>query len=158
MPASERSRESRAPARTLSVLSRDRGALVCERCEVADRPLTRLRGLLGRPGLEPDSGLLIEPCNSIHTCFMRFAIDAVFLDSELRVLRVRSRMRPWRVAGAHGARAVLELAAGEAERCGLSPGEGLYLTPVPAAVAAATGARRDKGGASTGVSAIMGGM
>jgi uncharacterized membrane protein (UPF0127 family) len=146
MSASERRRGDTAAARTLSVLSRDRGALVCERCEVADRPLSRLRGLLGRRGLEPDSGLLIEPCNSIHTLFMRFPIDAVFLDAELRVLRVRARMRPWRAAGARGARAVLELAAGEAERCGVSPGERLYLTPVPAAVAAATGATAIMGG------------
>jgi uncharacterized membrane protein (UPF0127 family) len=137
MSASERSREA---ARIVSVLSRDRGALVCERCRVADGPLSRLRGLLGRRGLEPGSGLLLEPCSSIHTFFMRFPIDAVFLDAEGRVLRVRPRMGPWRVAGARGARTVLELAAGEAERAGVVPGDRLYMTPVPAAVAASTGA------------------
>jgi uncharacterized protein len=136
MSASERSREN-GGGRTLSVLSHDRGALVCERCQVADGPLSRMRGLLGRPRLEPDTGLLLEPCNSIHTFFMRFPIDAVFLDAERRVLRVRSRMGPWRLAGARGARAVLELAAGEAERCGVSAGERLYVTPVPAALAEA---------------------
>ncbi len=136
MSASERTGGNVA-APPLSVLSGDRGALVCERCEVADRPLSRLRGLLGRRRLEPGAGLLLEPCNSVHTLFMRFPIDAVFLDAERRVLRVRRGMGPWRAAGARGARAVLELAAGEAERAGVSPGERLYLTPVPAALAEA---------------------
>jgi uncharacterized protein len=135
MSASESS--NNRGARTLSVLSYDRGAMICERCEVADRPLRRLRGLLGRRGLEAGSGLLLRPSNSIHTFFMRFPIDAVFLDPDLRVLRVRTQMGSWRVAGARGARAVLELPAGEAERVGVSVGERLYLTPVPAAVEAA---------------------
>ena len=104
-----------------------RGRVVCERCAVADRPLSRLRGLLGRPALATGEGLLLRPAPSIHTWFMRFPIDAVFLDAELRVLRVRSEMRPWRMAGERGARAVLELAAGEAERCGIRPGERLRL-------------------------------
>jgi len=136
MPASGRARGNGA-APALSVLSDERGELVCERCEVADRPLSRLRGLLGRNRLEPGAGLLLEPCNSVHTLFMRFPVDAVFLDAERRVLRVRHRMGPWRAAGARGARAVLELAAGEAERCGVAPGERLYLSPVPAALAEA---------------------
>ena len=136
MSASERAGENGA-ARVLSVLSRDRGALICERCEVADNPLSRLRGLLGRRELEPDTGLLLEPSNSIHTFFMRFPIDAVFLDAERRVLLVRPDLGPWRAAGMRGARAVLELAAGEAKRRGVSPGERLYATPVPAALAEA---------------------
>jgi hypothetical protein len=115
--------------RALAVFSEGRGEVVCERCEVADRPLSRLRGLLGRRELAPGDGMLLRPSGSIHTCFMRFTIDAVFLDAELRVLRVRSDLRPWRAAGACGAHAVLELAAGEAERRGVSPGERLRLTP-----------------------------
>jgi uncharacterized membrane protein (UPF0127 family) len=141
MSASERPfRPTATAVPTLSVLSDDRGAVICEFCEIADRPLSRLRGLLGRRGLEPDSGLLLKPSNSIHTFFMRFPIDVVFLDAELRVLKVRNRMGPWRVAGAWGARCVLELSAGEAERRGVAPGERLYVMPVPGAVAAPTGA------------------
>ena len=117
------------PARLRTVVSDDRAVAVCERCEIAERPAHRLRGLLGRSGLEPGAGLLLRPSNSIHTCFMRFPIDAVFLDAELRVLRVRSELRPWRAAWARGSRAVLELAAGEAERRGVRPGERLRLAP-----------------------------
>ena len=101
--------------------------VVCARVALADGPLSRLRGLLGRRGLDSGEGLLLSPTPSIHTCFMRFAIDAVFLDSELRVLDVRPDLRPWRFAGVRRSRAVLELGSGEAARLGLEPGLKLEL-------------------------------
>jgi hypothetical protein len=61
--------------------------------------------------------------------FMRFPIDAVFLDRENRVLRVDAHLAPWRVAGCRGSKAVVELPAGEAARVGLAPGDRLRLTP-----------------------------
>ena len=73
-----------------------RARVVCERCVVADRPHTRLRGLLGRAQLEAGEGLLLKPTPSVHTCFMRFTIDAVFLDAQLRVVSVAPALRPWR--------------------------------------------------------------
>jgi uncharacterized membrane protein (UPF0127 family) len=103
------------------------GRVICERCTVADSPLRRLRGLLGRRELPADEGLLLRPTPSIHTWYMRFPIDAVFLDAELRVLEVRSNLPAWRMAVVRGARAVLELAAGEAGRRGVSPGSQLRL-------------------------------
>src|SRR3954471_311574 len=103
--------------------------VVCERCSVADGPLTRLRGLMGRAELPSGHGLLLRPSPSIHTCFMRFPIDAVFLDRELRVVSVRDRLRTWRFAGQRGARAVLELPAGEAAQRGLVPGTRLREQP-----------------------------
>src|SRR5215212_1323493 len=106
---------------------RDGGEPVCERCRVAENPLTRLAGLLGRRGLRPDEGLLIRPTSAIHTCFMRFPIDAVFLDRELVVVDVVTDLRPWKLAARRGAKAVLELAAGESRRRGIRPGERLYL-------------------------------
>jgi uncharacterized membrane protein (UPF0127 family) len=108
-------------------LERERGGVVCERCKVADTVPTRMKGLLGRKDLPAGEGLLIRPASSIHMFFMHFPIDAVFLDRELRVLRVAESLRPWRIAGCRGARAVLELRAGEAEQRGLSRGEGLVL-------------------------------
>ena len=103
------------------------GRVLCERCSIADRALSRLRGLLGRSELPPGEGLLLRPTPSIHTWFMRFRIDVVFLDRELRVLAVRSELRPWRMAVQPGARAVLELAAGEARGRGIRPGVELRL-------------------------------
>jgi uncharacterized protein len=94
---------------------------------VADTPLARMKGLLGRRSLEPGEGLLLKPAGSVHTAFMRFAIDVVFLDRELRVLRVAPSVGPWRLVAQRGAKAVLELPAGAAERAGLEPGMLLRL-------------------------------
>ena len=103
------------------------GTVVCERCTVAATPLRRLKGLLGRSELPREEGLLIRPTSSIHMFFMRFPIDAVFLDKKLVVRRVAGSLRPWRVAYARRTRSVLELAAGEAERRALVPGQQLIL-------------------------------
>ena len=105
----------------------DDGAVVCERCVVADNPWTRLKGLLGRRGLDEGEGLLIRPTGSIHMFFMRFPIDAVFLDRELRILKVVPDLKPWRTATKRGAKQVLEITAGEAKRRGLEPGRQLVL-------------------------------
>ena len=104
-----------------------RGAAVCERCVVADRARARMRGLLGRSDLAAGEGVLLRPASSIHTHFMRFAIDAVFLDRDLRVVEVRSALPPWRMARKRGAKAVLELRAGEAGRRGIEVGDALAI-------------------------------
>jgi len=101
--------------------------VVCESCEVADGPVTRLRGLMGRRELRRGEGLLLKPAPSIHTFFMRFPIDAVFLDAGMAVVAVKPGLVPWRMAGHRGARAVLELPAGEARRRGVRPGARLEL-------------------------------
>jgi uncharacterized membrane protein (UPF0127 family) len=108
-------------------LRREDGAVVCERCEMADTFLSRGKGLLGRRALDAGEGVLIKPCSSIHMFFMRFPIDAVFLDRDLRVLKVVSDLKPWRMAAKRGAKAVLEFGAGEAARVGLEPGVRLVL-------------------------------
>jgi uncharacterized membrane protein (UPF0127 family) len=69
--------------------------------------------------------MLLRPASSVHTAFMRFAIDVVFLDREHRVLKVAAEVRPWRTAACRGARVVLELPAGEAAKRGLEPGVSL---------------------------------
>jgi uncharacterized membrane protein (UPF0127 family) len=99
------------------------GIVVCERCTIADSPLPRMRGLLGRRSLPSDEGILLRPAGSIHTFFMNFPIDAVFLDRDRRVLRVVESVRPWRTAAARGAHAVLELRAGESARRGIAAGD-----------------------------------
>jgi uncharacterized protein len=104
-------------------LKRENGDVVCDRCVVADSPASRLRGLLGRSELRPGEGLLLRPASAIHTCFMRFAIDAVFLDRDWRVVGISGDVRPWRTAGRRGAKAVLELPSGESARRGLAVGE-----------------------------------
>ena len=99
--------------------------VVCEECLVADRPLARMRGLLGRTDLPRGEGVLLRPAGSIHTFFMRFPIDAVFVDREGTVVGVEHRLKPWRTARRPGAHAVLELAAGEADARGVAAGQQL---------------------------------
>jgi uncharacterized membrane protein (UPF0127 family) len=86
-----------------------------------------MRGLLGRRGLESGEGLLLRPAASIHTLFMRFPIDVVFVARDGEVLKVVAALPPWRTAAARGAKAVIELPAGEADRRGIHPGLRLDL-------------------------------
>ena len=107
------------------VLLGSEGEIVCEPCELADNPFTRMRGLLGRKKLALGHGLLIRPTWSVHTFFMRFTIDVVFLDRELRVLKISHQLRPWRTAARWRAHSALELPAGECARLGLEVGDRL---------------------------------
>ena len=105
--------------------------MICERCEVADRYFARMRGLLGRKGLEPGCGMLLTPEPSVHMFFMRFPIDVVFLDREHKVVGVRHELRPWQVAGARGAHSALELPAGTAASAGIAEGDVLVFEDLP---------------------------
>jgi uncharacterized membrane protein (UPF0127 family) len=103
----------------------DDGRTVCERCVLADTALARMKGLLGRRELPTGEGILLRPASSVHTGFMRFPIDVVFLDRDGYVLRVVDRLAPWRIAAQRRAKAVLELRAGDAERRGIEAGDRL---------------------------------
>jgi hypothetical protein len=92
------------------------------RVRLADHFVTRALGLLVGAPLEPDEGLLIAPCASIHTIGMRYPIDVVFVDREGLVVRVCAQVRAGRMRFASGARGVLELRSGVAARHGLGPG------------------------------------
>ena len=107
------------------VLKKAGGEVVCERCELADSPLKRLRGLLGRSGLDKGECMLFRPCGSIHMFFMRFPIDAVFCDRDLVVVGIERNLKPWKTARRKGAKVVIELAEGAAGS--LEPGDRLFL-------------------------------
>jgi len=105
-----------------------RGRLLAGRVTRADSALARARGLLGRDSLHRDEGLWLLPCRQVHTFFMRFAIDVVFLDRGLRVVRVCPALAPWRLSPwVARAASALELAAGTA--AGLGPGDRLGFAP-----------------------------
>lgn len=101
--------------------------LITDQIEVARGFFSRLRGLLGRKGLDEGEGLLLSPCSSIHCFGMRFPIDALFLDKQYRVVSIHPNMKPGSMASHHQARYVLELKAGEAERHKIEIGEQLSV-------------------------------
>jgi hypothetical protein len=86
----------------------------------------RVKGLLGRDGLEAGQGLFIAPCTSIHSFFMRFVFDAVFVAADDTVLHTIPRMKPWRLSKlVLRAKGVLELPAGVIEATGTRRGDRL---------------------------------
>jgi len=88
----------------------------------ADSFKARLLGLLALPRLGPGQALALMPCASVHTLFMRYPIDVVYLDAGHRVIKIVPALAPWRFSACLPARATLELAAGEASRLRLRPG------------------------------------
>jgi uncharacterized protein len=111
---------------SLTIVNRTRGdSVVCGRTEVADTLWRRMRGLLGRGSLSAGSGMLFRGESSIHSAFMRFEFDAVFMDRDLRVVGLAERIPSWRARAAKGSRNILELAAGEISRTGVAIGDQL---------------------------------
>jgi uncharacterized membrane protein (UPF0127 family) len=104
------------------------GQCLAERVVLANTFLTRLRGLLGRRRLAPSEALWLRPCNGVHTLGMIFAIDAIFLDEEMRVVKLVENLRPFRVTVPHlRARSVVEMAAHSAARASLKVGDQLRI-------------------------------
>jgi len=100
---------------------------LADRIELAVTRNDRRKGLLGRDVFETSSALIIAPCFSIHTMFMRFDIDAVFVDDDGRAVKVVQGMGPWRIAVQPFAHAVVELPAGSLRERPVDVGDRLYL-------------------------------
>ena len=96
----------------MQVMNRTRDNVLATKVEVAGAGPSRRKGLLGRAGLEPGEGLWIVPCESVHTFFMKFPIDLVYLDRKNQIRKLRSEVGPWRVSACLSAHSVLELAPG----------------------------------------------
>jgi hypothetical protein len=93
---------------------------------IADSFLTRFAGLMFRKKLPAATGLFLAPCNSVHMCFMRFAIDVIYLDKDYQIIKVVKNLKPWiGLSLCTKAWAVLEMTAGEAEHCGCEVGKKL---------------------------------
>ena len=108
------------------ILNVSQGTVVALQAEKAESHWARLMGLMGRRGLPEGGGMLITPCSSVQTTFMRFAIDVVFLDRDGQVVRVVQELKPYRGAfGGRGAHSVLELPAGAAAHGVIAVGDRL---------------------------------
>jgi uncharacterized membrane protein (UPF0127 family) len=111
----------------LRIRNTTRETLVAEAAEIADTPRARTVGLLKRTSLEPGEGLLITPCEGIHTFGMKFAIDVVFVSGKKKVMKVRPAMPRSRISLCLLAHSVIELPAGTAARTGTVKGDQLQF-------------------------------
>jgi uncharacterized membrane protein (UPF0127 family) len=115
----------------VKVTNTTRSTIVAERVRVARSLLARARGLMLEDRLEHGSGMLIDPCGSIHMFFMRFPLDVLYVDRSDRVVRVQRGIKPWRVGPLHtsGARYVIELPVGTIETSRTEIGDQLLVGP-----------------------------
>lgn len=122
-------RDRQWPA-SVRVLNKTRGTVVAEHVQVARSLWARTRGLMLRPPLPPGTGLLIDPCSSIHSMWMRFPIDVLYLDRDDVVVRIAEAMPPWRIGPLFtGARYVIELPPGTIRASQTSVGDQLEYAP-----------------------------
>lgn len=125
------SRTPATPDAPLQVANCSRGTVLATRLEVAASAPKRSKGLLGRDGLALGEGLWIIPCESVHTFFMRFPIDLVYLDRNNKIKKVRSAVGPWRISACLSAHSVLELPAGTIRTTQTQPGDTLEFSEAP---------------------------
>lgn len=104
------------------------GLCLAENVVLANTFFKRLRGLMFRRGISPAEALWLRPTNGVHTFWMLFAIDVIFLDRELRIVKLVENMRPFRVTSPHlSARSVLEMPAHSISRASLKIGDQLEV-------------------------------
>jgi len=120
------------PDTRLQVLNLNRGTVLATCLEVANTGPKRNKGLLGRKGLAPGEGLWIVPCESVHTFFMQFPIDLVYLDRNNRIRKVRSSVPPWRLSVCLSAHSILELPSGTIRESQTQAGDMLEFAPAAA--------------------------
>ncbi len=129
----ERRRSVQTPSNgsIVEIFNVTKGTTIARNVTIARSMLSRARGLMFRTSLAPDSGMLIDPCSSIHMFFMRFAIDVLYVDRDDRVVRAQRAIKPWRIGPIHtrGAKYVVELPVGTIESSKSQAGDQLRASP-----------------------------
>ena len=112
----------------MRIQNQTRGTELASKATAARTFLSRFRGLMLRASLPPGEALVLEPCSSIHTALMRFAIDVVYADRAGHVVKVRPHVKPFRVSAVgRGGYATIELPSGTVEQTGTLPGDQLIF-------------------------------
>ena len=110
----------------------DKNSELANAAEIAKTSATRQKGLLGRTGLPEGGGLWIIPCESVHTFFMKFPIDLVYINRRNIVKKIRRSVGPWRLSACLTAHSIIELPVGAIDRSHTAPGDKLEFLPVKA--------------------------
>jgi len=112
----------------MKIINKNRNITLAENAVIAGTPLKRMIGLLGYRQFEQGQALIIKPCNSIHTFFMRFAIDVIFVDSNNKITKIIHNMRPFRISAIYlNALFTIELPAGTLEETSTQAGDYVIL-------------------------------
>jgi hypothetical protein len=116
------------PARLIDAST---GTIIAHQVEAAFDSASRRHGLLGREQWATGRALVLAPCAAVHTCFMRFPIDVLFVDRRGRVRKVAEHLKAWRIAASPRAFAAIEMAAGSAAAAGVRPGSRVAISAPP---------------------------
>lgn len=116
------------------VRNQTRDTVLGDAVDIADSSEKRRVGLLKHEGLEPGQGLWITPCESVHTFFMKFPIDLIYIDKKRKVRKVRHAVPPWRLSMCLTAHSILELPAGTAQQTGTLKGDVLNIEKLDQAI------------------------
>ena len=138
------------------IYNKTRETFLAFRVKVADTTLGRMVGLLGKRSLEPDGGVWIVPCNSVHTVGMLFRIDVLFVDKNFKVVGMRELLRPFWVTMAFRAQSVIELPPHAIFRSGTKVGDQLEIERYAATASAPLGPTRLSVGASRPMTTLTG--
>lgn len=112
----------------MKIINKTNNSVVSEEVIFANTPLKRMKGLLGRKELKKGQALVIRPCNSIHTFFMRFSIDVLFVDKENRVIKIISCLKPFRLSPVYFNSAfTVELPVGTIQSASIKEGDTLVI-------------------------------
>lgn len=113
----------------MKIINKTKNTILAEDAAIADTLLKRMKGLLGKKEFEKGVALVIKPCNSVHTFFMHFPIDLIFVNSENHVVKTVSNLNPWRISGIYfSAQSCIELPAGTIRATFTSSGDILSIS------------------------------
>ena len=112
----------------MRLINQTKNTVLAEDVFIADTPFKRIKGLLGRKIFSPGQAIILEPCNSVHTFFMRFPIDVVFVDTENKIIRAISSLKPSRITAVYWkSKFVVELPAGTLQNTSTVVGDSLEI-------------------------------
>jgi uncharacterized membrane protein (UPF0127 family) len=121
--------------RFVRIINQRSGAVLADRAGWYSSAWHRFRGLMLRRSLPSGEGIVLAPCGSVHMAFMRFAIDAIYIDKEQRVVKLARNLKPYRVSfGGRRAHSTIELPQGTAGRFDIAIGDQVAFEPVEATV------------------------
>ena len=112
----------------MKIINKTKNTILAENAVIADTVFKRMKGLLARKGLKPEEALVLKPCKSIHTFFMRFPIDVVFVGQDNRIIKAIQGLAPWRLTGIYFlAQYCIELPIGTLTFSHTSSGDLLFI-------------------------------